>query len=72
MRAADSAATLFRTKPFVAQADSEDTETTPTAHHVSVLVETFIVHSGFGMKNYPARDAKTVPVRPASTLESRL
>jgi hypothetical protein len=71
MRAADSAATLFRTKPFVAQADSEDTETTPAAHKVSVL-ETFIVHSGFGMKNYPARDAKTVPVQPVSTLKSRL
>jgi hypothetical protein len=52
----------------VAQADSEDTETTPTAHKVSALVETFIVHSGFGMKNYSSRDAKTVPDRVASTL----
>jgi hypothetical protein len=57
---------------LVAQADSEDTETTPTAHNVSVLVETFIVHSGFGMKNYSSRDAKTVPVQAVSTLETIL
>jgi hypothetical protein len=56
---------------LVAQADSEETEMNPTAHNVSVL-ETFIVHSGFGMKNYPSRDAKIVPVRAASTLKSRL
>src|SRR4029079_12600495 len=70
-RSADSAATRFRTKPFVAQADSEDTETTPTAHNVSVL-ETFIFHSGFGMENYPSRDAKSVPVCAVSTLISQL